>query len=393
MNIFYTKLSSNLPDSTVWAEPYPTRILWITMLSLADQHGDVDCTIPGLARRANITLEETLAGLDTFLAPDEFSRTPDDDGRRIRVIKHGWFIINRNKYRDMQDEEQQSKHAVRQQRYRDKKRVEGVTDRNETSRVTLCDAGDTKVTGDRDISATLTEPSPFSFPSPQSDAEVLASLDQPEEKEKKEEGLLLLPIPLATIPHISTNQPAATPRKRKQPDQVRVSMPRPGMSKAELARLKASPIEPSPVYTSTVDEPWDALDFAMEMFMYGSEPYGSTHLDPKVVGRVVYYHWMVAKKKYWPTRVITEADLLRDLPQMHQQMIQNKPDATVPGGATLVMPVPDPACTLCNGSGFILGVSPAYDMPIYRQATPCSCVKPDLKPWRTWRPDKGDAPS
>ncbi|MGW8429426.1 hypothetical protein ACWGJQ_29045, partial [Peribacillus simplex] len=54
--------------------------------------------VPGLARRANVTLQEVEAALHSFLSPDPYSRTKDDEGRRIVEIDGGWSLINHTKY-------------------------------------------------------------------------------------------------------------------------------------------------------------------------------------------------------------------------------------------------------------------------------------------------------
>lgn len=133
MGITYSKLFNTLPDSTIWAEPNPTRICWITMLAMADQFGRVHSSIPGLANRARITMDETETALATFLAPDKYSRTKDNDGRRIAVLEDsgGWRLLNYAKFRDLQDEERQRERtAERVRRHRAKHRV--------TESVTLC---------------------------------------------------------------------------------------------------------------------------------------------------------------------------------------------------------------------------------------------------------------
>jgi hypothetical protein len=94
----YTKLFSSITESTVWGEAYATRIVWVTMLAMADAQGNVYGAVPGLARRANVTLQEVEAALSAFLAPDPYSRTKDDDGRRIEEIDGGWHLINHGKY-------------------------------------------------------------------------------------------------------------------------------------------------------------------------------------------------------------------------------------------------------------------------------------------------------
>lgn len=101
MSDTYTKLFSSITESTIVSEPVATRWLWVTMLAMADAGGCVYGSVPGLARRANITLAETEAALATFYAPDSYSRTKEHEGRRIEDIDGGWRLLNHGKYREM----------------------------------------------------------------------------------------------------------------------------------------------------------------------------------------------------------------------------------------------------------------------------------------------------
>jgi len=99
----YTKLHEEILDSSIWHEPHATRILWITMLAMADANGAIDASIPGLAARARITIPETQAGLDLLAGTDKFSRSKDCEGRRIQEIDGGWLLVNHAKYREARD--------------------------------------------------------------------------------------------------------------------------------------------------------------------------------------------------------------------------------------------------------------------------------------------------
>ena len=123
----FTKLFSSITESTVWCEPDRTRLLWITMLAMADRHGRVWGSIPGLANRARIPVEDCRAGIDTFLAPDRDSRTPDHDGRRIEPIDGGWRLLNHSKYRDLRDAESQRESKRVYMANRRKKEKQSVT--------------------------------------------------------------------------------------------------------------------------------------------------------------------------------------------------------------------------------------------------------------------------
>lgn len=105
MSTTFTKLFSSITESTVWCEPAHTRLVWITMLAMADRRGRVWASVPGLANRARVPLEDTEKALATFLAPDKYSRTPDHEGRRIEPIDGGWQLLNHAKYREMRDDE------------------------------------------------------------------------------------------------------------------------------------------------------------------------------------------------------------------------------------------------------------------------------------------------
>lgn len=84
----------------------PTRIVWITMLALADRDGHVRSSESGLARLANVTAEDCHHALERFLAPEiERGGTPDYEGRRIEEVLGGWLILNYAKYRDLTDAE------------------------------------------------------------------------------------------------------------------------------------------------------------------------------------------------------------------------------------------------------------------------------------------------
>ena len=134
----YTKLFNSIITSTIWTEDDKTRIVWITMLAIADQNGEIQGSIPGLARLAGVSVKDTETALEKFLSPDAYSRTPDYDGRRICKIEGGWELLNHAKYRRMASlADQKEANAKRQKRHRE--RNASVTDSNVT--VTHSNAG------------------------------------------------------------------------------------------------------------------------------------------------------------------------------------------------------------------------------------------------------------
>ena len=106
MSETFTKLFSSITASTVWVGTTPaTKCAWVTLLAMADRHGRVHGSIPGLAHIAGISIEECQTALGIFLSPDEYSRTKENEGRRIEPIDGGWRLLNYTKFRDMRDAE------------------------------------------------------------------------------------------------------------------------------------------------------------------------------------------------------------------------------------------------------------------------------------------------
>lgn len=96
----YTKLFSEIITSTIWREDDKTRIVWITLLALADRYGNINASIPGLVVLANVERKRCEAALRKLKSPDPDSRTRDYDGCRIEDIDGGWHILNYAKYRN-----------------------------------------------------------------------------------------------------------------------------------------------------------------------------------------------------------------------------------------------------------------------------------------------------
>jgi len=128
----FTKLFNSILDSTIWQEPLETKVVWITMLAMVDRNGEVHASIPGLAKRAGVTLQQCNAALACLESPDEYSRTKDHEGRRIQEIDGGWRLLNHGKYRALLSAEERREYNRRKQaEYRSTKR-ENVNDMSMT---------------------------------------------------------------------------------------------------------------------------------------------------------------------------------------------------------------------------------------------------------------------
>lgn len=122
----YVKLFGSILDSTVWQEDKATRLVWITMLATQDKEYVVSSSIPGLARRAGVEVEECREALRCLMSPDPDSRTKDYEGRRIAEVDGGWKVLNGEKYyRKLSKEERREYKTNKQAEYRERERLAG----------------------------------------------------------------------------------------------------------------------------------------------------------------------------------------------------------------------------------------------------------------------------
>lgn len=127
----FAKIFSSILDSSIWEQNSDTRIVWITMLAIADKDGRVEASVGGLARRACVPRETCEAALKVLMGPDLDSRD-GTTGERIERVRGGWHIINHSYYRQLRTPGQVAT-AERVAKHRERKRREdGVTVTDET---------------------------------------------------------------------------------------------------------------------------------------------------------------------------------------------------------------------------------------------------------------------
>jgi len=115
----YTKLFSSILASSIWSEPMHVRIVWITMLAMADRDGLVEASIPGLADLSRVPKEDCREAVKILSSPDSDSRSKELNGRRIVAVEGGWQIVNYDAYRRKHDAEDcRAKDAARKARQR-----------------------------------------------------------------------------------------------------------------------------------------------------------------------------------------------------------------------------------------------------------------------------------
>lgn len=139
----FVKLDCGILDSTIWFDR-EAREVFITALLMAEPrefqdpqpqieirslentgwevppgwYGFVPASSLGIIHRAKVTEEAGLTALERLSSPEQESRTPDFEGRRLVRVDGGFIVLNYIKYR-----ERDHSSAERSRRYRARKKA------------------------------------------------------------------------------------------------------------------------------------------------------------------------------------------------------------------------------------------------------------------------------
>src|SRR5688572_4159788 len=102
----FTKLFSAITSSSIWNEDDVTRLVWITMLAMADANGVVYASVGGLAHTARVNRDACEKAIGKLESPDPDSRSPEFEGRRIKKVEGGFLLLNYAKYREARSEDE-----------------------------------------------------------------------------------------------------------------------------------------------------------------------------------------------------------------------------------------------------------------------------------------------
>lgn len=135
----YVKILSSILRSSIWKEPDDVRLVWITMLAMADRDGYVASTADGIAHETRTVSEERVEWcLAKFMAPDPKSRSEEFEGRRVQKVDRGWLILNYKKFRDMHGEE--SKKAAKRRWWEENKKQRNIPAEEEKEQEKVLDS-------------------------------------------------------------------------------------------------------------------------------------------------------------------------------------------------------------------------------------------------------------
>lgn len=149
----YGKIFTSIYEGTLYGK-WEALVTFQQLIVLCDADGIVDMTPHAISARTSIPLKIIKKGLEILSTPDPYSRTPDQEGRRIELIDAhrpwGWHLVNHTKYQHMQDAETlRSQTRERVRKHRESRRLSSdsvtVTDGNARKRHTDTDTDtDTK---------------------------------------------------------------------------------------------------------------------------------------------------------------------------------------------------------------------------------------------------------
>lgn len=114
----YVKIHDTIFGSSIMEKDIETRYIWFCMLTIADQNGYIDETIPALARRFNVSEDILKKAIECFCAPDPNSRSKENEGRKLCKLHEtfGWKVINYEKYRNIKNYEDRKQYMRRYMR-------------------------------------------------------------------------------------------------------------------------------------------------------------------------------------------------------------------------------------------------------------------------------------
>lgn len=161
----FGKLFVSMYDGTLASNgPWQALVTFQQLIILADQDGNVDMTPQAIARRTSIPLNIITEGLVELAKPDPFSRTPDEQGRRIVLLEDhrpwGWRLVNYEKYRQQRKAEDRREYLrIKQRESRERRALlEGKASTGVNKSSTKINAS-TKVEVEEEVEAEAIQPS------------------------------------------------------------------------------------------------------------------------------------------------------------------------------------------------------------------------------------------
>lgn len=99
----YAPLFDSIATGTLYGR-WPDIGVWPLVLALADRYGHLDVTPHYLAGVTGLPVDDVIACMKRFCAPDPYSRTKAENGSRLVLLEEhrdwGWRVVNHTHYRE-----------------------------------------------------------------------------------------------------------------------------------------------------------------------------------------------------------------------------------------------------------------------------------------------------
>jgi hypothetical protein len=117
LNLGFTKLDERILQSSIMAEDSVIFKVWIALLASCGPDGIAAVSSVFLSSVCHLGIEIIDAAIKTLENPDKRSRSLKEEGRRIKRVDGGYFVINYEKYRGFSYSKKEE--AIRKRKYRE----------------------------------------------------------------------------------------------------------------------------------------------------------------------------------------------------------------------------------------------------------------------------------
>ena len=126
----YAKLFTSIYQGTLRGNSHGL-LVFTNLLAHADKDGCVDIHPKAIAEEVGLTTEQVKEALLMLESPDDESRSPEEQGRRIRRMDEhrawGWRVVNYMKYRSIRNEDdRREQNRQSQERWRQKNKPQSA---------------------------------------------------------------------------------------------------------------------------------------------------------------------------------------------------------------------------------------------------------------------------
>jgi hypothetical protein len=119
----FTKLDGNIIFSSIMGEDDSVFRVWIIILATCKRDGVSPATTIFISNITRKPLEEIERCIKVLESPDKNSRTPNNEGRRIKRVDGGFFVFNYEKYREPDVSEYERERKRKQREINEKRAI------------------------------------------------------------------------------------------------------------------------------------------------------------------------------------------------------------------------------------------------------------------------------